>query len=133
MKTLKTSIFISTLLLVTSCATIVNGSKQTVSVNTNVSSATVSIDGVKKTTPAVFELKGSSSGYLVQASKPGYENNNGKIDSNFRFVPTILGNILWPVVGIVVDLVTGSAYELDKAIEIELSPKSGSKKAVSKD
>jgi hypothetical protein len=133
MKNLKTISILSALITVAACATIVNGSKSTVYIDSNVPNTTVSVNGQKKMTPAVFELKGTSEGYLVEASKKGYEDTTARVDSTFRTAPAILGNILWLEVGLIVDIVDGAAYGLDKNVTVNMVPKGKSMKEVTAD
>lgn len=103
------------------CATITHDSKQPVKVSSNVPGAIATVHGQTKPVPATFYLKGSSDGYDVTLNKEGYKTAMGHIDSSFRSWSTIGGNILWLLPGIVVDVSTGSAYQLDKQLDIKMS------------
>lgn len=104
---------------VSGCATIVHDSKQNVAVHTVPSGANVLLEGQQQTSPAVFRVKGSS-GYNVVASKEGYKTAHGHVDGKFRFGSVILGNILWLIPGLIVDLATGAAYEMQDQVTIPL-------------
>lgn len=110
-------------MLATSCATITGSGTKPVSIKTVPSGASVTVDGIKKTSPAVFELKGRSDGYIVSAEKKGYEDGTDKVQSKFRATPTILGNILWLLPGLAIDFVTGAAFDLETEKTIELKKK----------
>jgi hypothetical protein len=102
------------------CATITHKTKQPVQVNSDVPGAVATVHGQAKTTPATFYLKGSSDGYDVTLNKEGYKPAVSHIDSSFRGWSAIGGNILWLVPGIIVDVCTGSAYELDKQLNVKM-------------
>lgn len=111
-------------LLATSCATITKGtSPQKVAINTVPAGAKVTVDGIKRTSPAVFDLKGNMDGYTIVAEKKGYETGTEKVQSKLRGLPTILGNILWLLPGIAIDFVTGAAFELESNKTVELEKK----------
>ena len=104
---------------ISGCATIVNDSKQKVAVHTTPSGATVSLDGQQQTSSAIFNVKGSS-GYNVVANKKGYKPANAHIDGSFRFGSVIFGNILWLIPGLIIDLATGAAYEMQNEVTIPM-------------
>jgi len=101
------------LLLFQNCATIVRGSSQKISFNSTPPSAKVIINGeVKGTTPTSLILKRNKE-YQVIFRLDGYKDVTLNIEKEFKFVPTIIGNIFsWGIIGIVVDLANGSAYQL---------------------
>lgn len=111
------------LLILTSCGTITGGTSQTVSVNTEPSGAKVTIDGMKKVSPAMFDLSPKANGYIIEVEKKGYVKTTDKVNARFDGVTTILGNIPWLLFGAVIDLVTGAAYDLDDSKNIELEKK----------
>jgi hypothetical protein len=111
------------LFFVTGCSTIVHGTKQNVRVTTNAKDAVVTVDGLQKEAPATFILEGKSSGYNVAANKQGYKTGYAHINSSFRVLPTIFGNILWLIPGLIVDFATGAAYELPSDVNVHMEKK----------
>lgn len=95
------------------CATIVRGTSQELAVNSTPSNARIIVNGEDKgKTPSTLTLKRSKT-YQIVFKLDGYEDLTVNIDKNFKFVPTIIGNIFsWGIIGIVVDLANGSAYQL---------------------
>lgn len=105
--------------VISGCSTIVHDSRQNVAVHTTPSGAEVLLDGQQQVAPAVFRVKGSSS-YNVIANKNGYKTAHAHVDGSFRFGSTIFGNILWLIPGLIVDLATGAAYEMQNQVTIPL-------------
>ncbi|WP_266205508.1 PEGA domain-containing protein [Pontibacter kalidii] len=104
-----------------SCATIVNGSRQTVDFSSQPTGAKVSINGAAYgTTPTQVRLKrnanfpGTPSGrgfYDVKIELDGYYPYEVKVKREFN--GWFLGNILiGGLIGIIVDAATGSMYKL---------------------
>jgi len=119
------------------CATIVRGSSQEVRINSSPADATVIINGEEKgKTPLTLTLKRNKT-YQIVFKKEGFKDLTVNIDKQFKFVPTIIGNIFsWGIIGIVVDLANGSAYQLTpEQVDVTLAklgtslniPKSNSK------
>lgn len=103
------------------CATIVRGKSQDVEVSTSPPGATVFVDDENRgVTPTTLTLK-KKNRYRIVLSKDGYEDVVVNMDKNFKFAPTIIGNIFsWGLIGIIVDLTNGSAYQLSpEAIDRE--------------
>ena len=101
------------------CSTMVHDSKQNVAVHTMPEGADVLLDGQQQIAPTVFKVKGSS-GYNVVANKNGYKPAHARVDGKFRFGSTIFGNILWLIPGVIVDIATGAAYEMQDQVTIPL-------------
>jgi hypothetical protein len=106
------------------CATIIDGTKESVTVITNPPGATVRCDGFEGKTPATFEVKRGGK-HAITISKEGYETQT--ITLNKTFNPTALTNIFllwfWPI-GIVVDLIDGALYKQEPGlINVTLSTK----------
>ena len=103
---------LSVIILITvfSCASIVNGTKQDIRINSDPTGAQVSINGVKYTTPAVIKLKRGSN-HSLTFTKEGYEPVTLKIDKKFN--SWVLGNLIFGgVIGLIVDFSNGAAYKL---------------------
>jgi hypothetical protein len=99
------------LFILTSCATIVSGTKQSVKFSSNPSSATIFIDEVEVgKTP--FELKLTRiSEHSVMIKLDGYQTYQTKFTKKFN--AWYLGNIVFGgIIGLVVDAATGAIYNL---------------------
>ena len=119
MKKLATTVGILSLFSISGCSTILHDSRQNIAVNTMPEGADVVLEGQQQTSPAVFNVKGSS-GYSVVANKDGYKLSHAHVDGKFRFGSTIFGNIFWLLPGLIVDIATGSAYEMQDQVMIPL-------------
>jgi hypothetical protein len=98
-------------LLLSSCATIVSGSKQYVKFSSNPSTATIFIDEVEVgKTP--FEIKlARKSEHSVMIKLEGYQTYETKLTKKFN--GWYIGNILFGgLIGIIVDPITGAMYNL---------------------
>lgn len=109
----KEIIFVTVLILLitTSCATIVSGTKQNVKFSSNPSSATVFIDEVEMgKTP--FEIRLSRTNeHSVMIKLDGYQTYETKLTKSFN--AWYLGNIVFGgIIGLVVDASTGAIYNL---------------------
>jgi hypothetical protein len=94
------------------CATILDGTKQVVSINSNVQGANVYIDGIQVgQTPFTTQIK-KKSGTQVRVDKKGYTSKTMVMTTS---VPTVFwGNILTfhgSVLGSTTDFLSGAAYE----------------------
>ncbi|TRX29713.1 PEGA domain-containing protein [Flavobacterium franklandianum] len=102
---------LSSSLLLSSCATIISGSKQNVKFASNPSSATIFIDEVEVgKTP--FELRlARNSEHDVQIKLDGYQTYQTSLTKKFN--AWYLGNILiGGIIGLIVDPITGAIYNL---------------------
>lgn len=89
-------------------ATIIKGSTQTVSFDSNPQGATVKIDGIATCqTPCSALLKNGHKSKMVSFYKDGYETLNIPMNSEFSGVTFL--SIIWDLS--TTDLLTGSAYE----------------------
>lgn len=101
------------------CATIVHGNRQTVTINSEPQGASVKLDGLKGKTPFSASLARNND-YVVSIRKEGYKEEQVQITKSFSGL-SIIGNILWLLVGVVVDFASGSAYNLNPTkIDVEL-------------
>ena len=95
------------------CGTIIHGSKQQVSFDSNPQGATVRLsDGTHLTTPQVAQLRRAQD-HTVTIEKEGYEPERITINRDFNWGATIFGNILWITPGVIVDVLAGGAWTLD--------------------
>lgn len=112
-------------IMVSACASVTGPGKQQVQIDSEPQGAEVFVDGRNVTTPAVVTLKGKSE-YYIKASRPGYDDVSEKIDSEFRVLPVVLGNIVnfTGLIGVGVDVLgTGAAYDMDDKITISMRKK----------
>ncbi len=117
-------IFLSALslsILLTSCATIVSGSKQTVKFTTTPVAAKVFVNNVQiGVTPFEAKLKRSVKTHNVKIVLDGYKPYETKLTRKFN--AWYIGNIAFGgLIGIVVDLSTGAVYKIsDEEVNVTL-------------
>ncbi|OAB63154.1 hypothetical protein AY599_22760 [Leptolyngbya valderiana BDU 20041] len=109
----------------TGCGTIINGTTETISINSNPSGATVAVEGhgtVK--TPATLELKRNRS-HTLNFSLEGYENQTTTVRSGLS--GWVFGNIIFGgIPGLIIDLVTGGWGNLEpNQVTVQLIPSDG--------
>lgn len=106
------------------CATIIQGTEEEVSVDSEPDGATVSVDGDKQgDTPQKFKLERGDS-HTITINKEGYEKETYNI-SNDIAVEWVVVDVVFGLVPIVVDAVTGAWYKLEKThIDVELKESS---------
>lgn len=103
---MRLGVIITVLLMFSSCAVIVSGSKQTVVVNANVDSALVTINGEQAGyTPYKFKTRRREAFPEVQVSKPGYKRET--LEPRRKFNELTYMNCINPF-GWVIDVGTGS-------------------------
>lgn len=107
MKTAIISMMIICSFVLTDCATIVNGSREEITVNSTPPGAEIYINGqLRGTTPNTFHLKRSKD-YKIALKKDGYKPYEDTIESGISW--WLLGNILFGgLIGVVIDAATGS-------------------------
>lgn len=120
MKKITTLLSLSLLLLSTSCATIVSGSKQRIEVNSTPTNSTVYIDNKEVgKTPYNTKLKRNQS-YSLKVTNEGYLPY--QIDLHREFNAWFIGNAaIGGLIGIIVDPITGAMYKL-KPVQYNQSP-----------
>lgn len=121
------------LALLTSCASVVNGTHQSISVETiPAQNAQCSLENSKgkwyiNNTPGSTTVHRSISDLLVTCKKSGYSVSTSKIKS--RTHPAAFGNILLGgVVGAGIDVANGAAYSYPTNIKVPLMSAKKSKK-----
>ena len=109
-KTIISSSLVLTLLL-SSCATIISGSKQNVKFSSDPSTATIFIDEVEVgKTPFEIKLERKSE-HRVMIKLEGYQNYETKLTKKFN--GWYLGNIIFGgLIGLIIDPITGAMYNL---------------------
>ena len=119
---LSISALLSISFLLTSCATIVTGTTQLVTITSNVEGATVSLDGVPVgKTPFTGEIK--KNGKMITIEKEGYKTYTLALSTSLEGI--FWGNIITGgTLGSSTDFVTGAAYKYAPAsYQVELAPK----------
>jgi len=98
---------------VSNCATIVRGTSQDLRAESTPSGARVIVNGEDKgATPTTLTLKRNRTHQVIFRLE-GYDDITINIDRHFKAGAAIVGNIFsWGLIGIVVDVANGSAYQL---------------------
>jgi hypothetical protein len=98
--------------MLSSCATIINRTKQTVFLQTEPPGATAIIDGVQRVeTPASIKLKRGKDHHIT-FEKSGYRNADVMVEKEIS--GWIWGNlILGGLIGLGIDFISGGAYKLE--------------------
>lgn len=122
MKKVFNLVALSATLLLSSCATVFTGTKQTVQINSSPPAADIEVDGVKVgVTPMAVPLKKGFSGQTVSLKLDGYETKT--FQPAVTFNPVAILNLLG-VVGFVIDAATGSMMKYDpKVYDYKFEPK----------
>ncbi len=114
-------------LLLSGCATVVNGGSQDVSVSTNPPGATCTVDrvgasvGVINPTPGKLSVSRSKNALDLTCNKPGYQTSATTVASTFN--GWTFGNLLiGGLIGFGVDAATGANNDYPKAINVDLGP-----------
>ena len=121
MKTFLMSALLTAMML-SGCATIVNGRKQQIGINSKPVDSECKIDSnLAVKTPAVIQLKRSKS-HIVMCEKPGYEQASQTITSHVS--GWLLGNlVIGGPIGMLVDVITGGAWKLKpESVDMSLAP-----------
>ncbi len=110
-------------LLVAGCATIFKGSKEQVYMNSDPAGAKVLVNGaLMGTTPVMINLQ-SNKTYNIEFRMDGYETKNYTLTNHLGAGWVIL-DVLFGLVPVIVDAVTGAWYSLDQDnIYMQLEPK----------
>jgi hypothetical protein len=123
LKTIAGSALLSTACLLTGCASIVNGTNQSVSVNTqNAHGAECSLSNAKgkwyiSNTPGSVTVHRSYDALVVECRKNGYHTAVTNVQSTTKAMA--FGNILFGgVIGASVDMADGSAYDYPTSIDV---------------
>lgn len=121
---------LSTLLTVSGCASILDGSQQTLSVRTvagwqQVASAQCIVDNNKGTwyvtTPGTVTVHRSYDALNIACHKPGYQGGIATVDSSTKGMA--FGNLIFGgVIGAGVDMGTGAAYDYPSLVTVPMGP-----------
>lgn len=119
-------LFVLPLAMLSACATIVNGSSQTVTVSTMPTAATCTLDrmgariGAISQTPGSVRLDKSKNDLSVTCSKPGFQ--TATVTRAPSFGGATFGNIIaGGVIGVVVDAASGANYSYPEDIRLDLA------------
>lgn len=122
------ALIVMPLALLSACATIVNGSSQTVTVSTTPASATCSLDRMGQriaaiaATPASVRIDKSKNDLSVTCGKEGYQ--RATVVHSPSFSGATFGNLIaGGVIGVVVDASSGANYSYPTDIRLELAEK----------
>ncbi|QXP79033.1 MULTISPECIES: PEGA domain-containing protein [Winogradskyella] len=123
MKTIFKSILFFSVLLLSSCATIISGSRQNVEITSEPSSAKVYINEIEiGQTPVQKNLRRNQE-YQLTLKLDGYKTYETKLEKKFN--AWYIGNVLiGGIIGLVIDPITGAMHKL-KPEEIDGNLKSG--------
>jgi hypothetical protein len=107
------------------CASIVGGTTQTISVNTNPPAATCQVNqgirpvGSVSSTPGGFTVKKTRDDLQLICKKEGYQDSSHIITSDLE--PWVFGNVvLGGIIGLGVDWATGAWNRYDEAVNMSL-------------
>lgn len=112
MKNLSVIMLVSTMLFMTSCATLFTGTKDRITFNSNPAGATIYIDGVEQcTTPCTMKVKRGLKDTDVEIKLDGFETRVITLSKEFNLVSVVnLGNL----VGWGIDALSGAVMKYDK-------------------
>lgn len=116
--------FLGAYLLLSGCATIVNGKYIDIPVETNPGGATVKVDGREYISPAIAKVRRRREGADVSVEKEGYKAE--KIHLKSKMSGWVMGNMAIFIIGAAfggVDFATGGAYYYEPdIISLQLTP-----------
>ncbi|MFY7844991.1 PEGA domain-containing protein [Chryseobacterium gambrini] len=121
---LSITLLIGIALSITSCATIITGTKDKITFNTTPEGAKVIHKGIEKcTTPCTAEIPRSLSKQMVTFEKEGFISKEVKLTKTFNPV-TLVNILLGGVIGLGIDTATGSLTKYSpKEYKVELDQK----------
>lgn len=113
---------VSATLLLSGCATVFTGTKQTIQINSSPPAADIEVDGIKVgVTPMAVPLKKGFTGQTLTLKLDGYESKTFKPAVTFN--PVSVLNLLG-VIGFAIDAATGSMMKYDPQVyEHKFEPK----------
>jgi hypothetical protein len=117
---IRISIALIGIIYLSSCATILTGTRDRVNFRSNVEGATVSKDGnTLCKTPCSVKIKRKLNGADIEVSKEGYETKMLSLETSFNAVSVIN---LFSLFGWGIDLISGAVVHYDpRTYNIELS------------
>jgi uncharacterized caspase-like protein len=114
---------ISLILLSSSCASVIHGTKQRVNVYSDPPGGQIYVNGqdTRKVTPAVVSVKRNSRTHYIKVNHPGYEEQMHELNGRFNFL--VLADFFFFMFPAVVDVATGAHRLYDKSVYMQLSPR----------
>ena len=119
MKKILIVVIVAIAFLTQACGTVVHGSKQDLSISTNPPGAKVTVGTQMCKTPCTLHV--SRKAEKITIRKDSYDRAY-ELSKKFNGWSVILGNILWLLPGVVVDVFSGGAYTIEP-VNIELEEK----------
>ena len=112
MKSFKTILFASLLMVAMSCSTVFNGSLSDVDVQSNPSQAIVYVNGQELgPTPALLKLERGET-HIIEVKKAGFQTY--RITTKSSITGWFWGNLVCGgLIGMAVDLISGNAYDVE--------------------
>ena len=116
-----TALFLVVMIIFSGCGTLVHGTSQNISIQSEPEGAKARLsNGYEVVTPDTLTVKRSDD-QVITFEKEGYKKKQVMLDRHFNAGATILGNILWLLVGAAIDLIAGGAWTLKpEAIHVTL-------------
>ena len=106
------SLLLSIMLIFSGCGTICHGGSQNLMIKSDPPGAKATLsNGYEITTPETVSLKRSEE-QVITFQMDGYKKKQVMVTRSFNGVATILGNLPWLIVGVIVDFVAGGAWTL---------------------
>lgn len=113
--------------MLSACASVMEGTSESVAVNTNPPGATCNVDragtrlGTISPTPGSVNVSKSKNDLTVTCTKEGYE--QAQLSVSPKFVGTTFGNVLiGGGVGAIVDAATGASFDLPDQVSVSMAP-----------
>lgn len=137
MKTISFAAAMTCAVLLSGCATVKEGRRQSIAIETPpTTGAQCTLSSGEGTwyvvSPGAVEVQKSEGDMSVHCTKPGWQDGSGEIPSSFE--GWTAGNIVFGVVGGVigtgVDLASGAAHEYPHAFNVPMTPLPGNAEAV---
>ena len=112
-KLIQFAIAFALILSVSKCATIVRGTSQDFTANSDPGGARIVVDGQDSgKTPTTLTLKRDRN-HTIVFKLDGYEDVTVNLNRKLKVGSAIIGNVFsWGLIGVVVDISNGSAYQL---------------------
>jgi len=127
MRTIPCCLVLSLALLASGCATLIKGTSQTVTVNTDPAGALCTFTRDARTvavvnpTPGSVPVEKANGSIAISCRKQGFQDAEGSLASEFQ--PMTFGNILLGgIVGVVVDAASGAMNQYPETVTITLVP-----------
>lgn len=113
MKYIILSLSFLSFLIISGCATILNGSKQDVQINSDPSGAKVYVNNTYQgETPLTKSMERKSENIEIKIKLDGYKTYSLNLRRNFNGT-TLVNIVLGGIIGIGIDAATGAMYKLD--------------------